>query len=120
MEHHAITSAGTRAPFMEHRWGQRMTCRARVTFRGRHALEGAGRLRDISSSGAFIETPAAIPVHARLTLTVTGNESATRSVDVAAIVVRADADGIGVEWCETPEGNVCTTVGCVHTCAARD
>jgi hypothetical protein len=120
MEQPGIARGAARAPFMEHRWGQRMPCRARVTFLGGPGIEGAGRVRDISSSGAFIETASGISVHSRILLTVTGNESSDRAVDIPAIVVRTAHDGIGIEWCETPEGLVCTTVGCRLRCGARE
>jgi hypothetical protein len=120
MEHSRIANAGSRAPFMEHRWGQRLPCRARVTIFGGAGFEGVGRVRDISSSGAFIETSSRLAVASRITLEVIGNESADRTVDVEAIVVRAAQDGIGIEWCDTPEGPVCTAVGCKASCSARD
>jgi hypothetical protein len=102
--------------FMEHRWGQRMRCRARVWMTDGSRTVGEGRIRDISSSGAFIETACGNPPSARLRLTVSGNESATRTVELAATVVRVEPDGIGVEWCETPGGAVCSAVGCTTRC----
>jgi hypothetical protein len=116
-------SAGTRSfgiqppLFMEHRWGQRMPCRARVRLAAGPGIDGAGRVRDISSSGAFIETALELPVHTRLNLFVLGNESAARVVEFAAHVVRVDRDGVGVEWCDSPEGSICGAVGCRIRCA---
>ena len=112
-------SAGNALPiFMEHRWGQRMPCRARVQISGGPGLSGAGRVRDISSSGAFIETTLQLPMHARVMLNVRGNESATHEVDMAATVARVDNDGISVEWYETPAGSICVILGCTTLCAA--
>jgi hypothetical protein len=120
MEKSAIEgSVDTPNPFfMEHRWGQRMPCRAHVQLRGGDEISGAGRVRDVSSSGAFIETAIELPVYARVTLVVLGNESATHTVEINASVVRVASDGIGVEWCDTPGGSICEVLGCTTRCAA--
>ena len=97
-----------------------MPCRAVVRIsHGKHA-SGEGRIRDISSSGAFIQTLLDVPVYARVALWVLGNESATHAVEISATVVRRDRDGFGVEWCDTPNGEVCGVVGCTQHCAALD
>lgn len=114
-----IKNVASHAPFMEHRWGQRMPCGARVRIAAAAGVQGAGRVRDISSSGAFIETMLRIATHSRIALTVTGNASARRPVDIEAIVVRADEDGVGVEWCDTPSMAICNVVGCASRCNAR-
>ena len=50
-------AAGKPGPiFMEHRWGQRKRCRARVYLSAGAGISGTGHVRDVSSSGAFIET----------------------------------------------------------------
>jgi hypothetical protein len=103
---------------MEHRWGQRMPCRALVRVSERDGIGGSGRVRDVSSSGAFIETSSRFAVNARLALVVLGNESATHPVEIAAIVVRVGRDGIGVEWCDTPAGAICSVLGCIKSCTA--
>ncbi len=112
-------AAGSSRPFlMEHRWGQRMRCRARVRLSAGAGITGAGRARDISASGAFIETALELPVCTQVVLVLMGNESASRTCELTASVVRVDRGGIGVEWCETPAGSVCTLVGCTTRCAA--
>jgi PilZ domain-containing protein len=104
--------------FMEHRWGQRLPCRAHVRICASDDITGAGQVRDVSSSGAFIETAIRLPVYARVALVVLGNESATRTVEINASVVRVASDGIGVEWCDTPGGSICEVLGCTTRCAA--
>jgi hypothetical protein len=104
--------------FMEHRWGQRMPCRASVRLSAGPGIAGAGRVRDVSSSGGFIETPVVLSVGTTVTLLVLGNESAQRATEITASVVRVEPDGIGVEWCETPAGSICAVVGCTTRCAA--
>ena len=101
---------------MEHRWGQRVPCQARVRLSA-EGIHSAGNVRDVSSSGAFIETAVELPLYTRVTLVVLGNESATRTVEITAIVVRVARDGIAVEWCETPAGSICSVLGCTTRCA---
>jgi hypothetical protein len=103
---------------MEHRWGQRMRCEATVGLSAGTGITGTGRVCDVSSSGAFIETALDLPMHTRVLLMVLGNESATHVVEIAASVARVDPDGIGVEWCETPAGSICAVLGCATSCAA--
>ena len=104
--------------FMEHRWGQRLPCRAQVRLSAGDEIYGAGHVRNVSSSGAFIETTLEVPLNARVDLVVLGNESAIHAVDITASVVRVERNGIAVEWCETPAGSICTVLGCVTRCAA--
>jgi hypothetical protein len=108
----------TNRAFMEHRWGQRMTCRAHVRLSAGGEVTGTGRVRDVSSSGAFIETSTEVPVYARIALWVLGNESATHAIEINASVVRVTRDGIGVEWCDTPGRSICEVLGCATRCSA--
>lgn len=103
---------------MEHRWGQRIDCRARVRIEVGDGLTGVGRVRNVSSSGAFVETSLDLIESTRVTLMVLGNESATLAVEIPAIVVRLERGGVGVEWCEIPAGSICQKVGCTTRCAA--
>lgn len=113
-------AAGKPGPIlMEHRWGQRKRCPARVYLSAGAGIHGTGRVRDVSSSGAFIETTLHLPMQTRVMLVVRGNKSATREVEIAASVARVNRDGIGVEWCETP-GSICAVVGCTVSCAALE
>lgn len=94
-----------------------MACQARVRISAPGGITGAGRVRDVSSSGAFIETTTHLPMHTRVMLMVLGNESSTRVVEIAAMVVRVARTGFAVEWCETPGGSICSVVGCTKPCA---
>ena len=102
--------------FMEHRWGQRMRCQARAQLSAGDGISGTCCVRDVSTSGAFIETTLDLPMHTRVILIVQGNESATHGVEIAASVSRVDRDGVGVEWCETPAGSICPVLGCTARC----
>jgi len=109
---------GPRHHFMEHRWGQRVACRQLVQMYAGAGSRHAGRLRNVSMSGAFIETESELPVFARIELTVLPTAPEDREVTVMASVVRSDIDGIGVEWCDMPIGSVCAMLGCTARCAA--
>ena len=114
-----IEAVGKPRPiFMEHRWGQRMRCQARVRLSAGARISGTGRVRDVSSSGAFIETVLHLPMHARVMLMVQGSEPQIHAVEIAASVARVGRDGIGVEWCDTPAGSICAVLGCTTPCAA--
>lgn len=84
---------------MEHRWGYRMTCDIGVKLFADPASVGWGRIRDVSISGAFIETKlrASPPATVRLTR-VASTAEGPRAQTLRAVVVRRDRDGIGVEW----------------------
>jgi hypothetical protein len=77
---------------MEHRWGERLSLWAdvRVHYCGESA---DGRVRDASLSGAYVETPLRLPSYCRIELEFHG-------VAIPACVVRQNATGVGVEWCE--------------------
>jgi hypothetical protein len=89
---------------MEHRWGRRQPTDIAVCVIGK--LLGAtatGRVLNISLTGAYLETTAALRVHALVYLETSGAASAAGSSRRhAASVVRRDATGVGLEWCESP------------------
>lgn len=103
---------------VDHRWGERRCCRAHVRFSTGTGITGAGKIRDISSSGAFIETAAELPVETQLDLFILGNESANEVVARTAMVVRVERGGIAIEWCSTPTRSICSVIGCSVLCAA--
>jgi hypothetical protein len=99
---------------MEHRWGRRIPCGASARLEaGRDGTLGVGRLRDVSLSGAFIETTLKLPMFASIAVSVRGTE-------VRASVVRITEDGVGVEWCEMAPHAVCPLLGCASPCAAAN
>ena len=81
---------------MEHRWGTRVSLNAAASMRRIYGLETAARFRDISLSGAFVETTDCLPRFSRIAVRIL----ATPSYWVEAWVVRSEADGIGIEWLE--------------------
>jgi hypothetical protein len=77
---------------MEHRWRKRVAVKMPVGFNIRsHAV-----MRNVSASGAFIETVPLDRIFSLLHVTFMVGGS-MRSVP--AYVVRVCGDGMGVEWC---------------------
>jgi hypothetical protein len=83
---------------VEHRWGTRLSSAHVVRVRTRSGLMAPAVVRNISVSGAFLETAAPLRQSAHLDLQLFPPQSRLRSVD--AYVVRADPQGFGIEWCE--------------------
>lgn len=86
---------------MEHRWGHRIPAAIKVRLVGRPGAIGSGYLRDVSVSGAFVETALDLPLLTRVEISADlrgRNSSGGRQI--SGWVVRRDAAGIGVEWCE--------------------
>jgi hypothetical protein len=83
---------------MEHRWG----CRLRVNHLTRivdaRGVRSIALVRDVSATGAFLETSAPLPGLSRLAVHLSSSASVAQWVD--AYAVRRTAEGIGVEWCE--------------------
>jgi hypothetical protein len=107
----------TNLAYVEHRWGRRIPCSAPVRLIT-HGEPVTARLRDLSMSGAFVETESVLPVFARVTLAILREDGSQREQRLNAVVIRVAVDGIGVEWCETPAGPVCPVLGCSKLCAA--
>ena len=62
---------------MEHRWGQRRRCRARVCVSAGAGVSGSARLRDVSISGAFLETALPLPLFAQIAIAVLRDDGST-------------------------------------------
>jgi hypothetical protein len=103
---------------MEHRWGQRRRCRASVSVSTGAAVTGTARVRDVSTSGAFLETALPLPLFSQIAIAVLREDGATRSREFTASVVRAEPDGVAIEWCEPVAGSICCSLGCAIKCAA--
>lgn len=81
---------------MEHRWGERRPIDLAVRFSVRQGRAGTGRIINISSSGAFMETRVYLRLLSVLYLTPAEGEDRR----IAATVVRYDPRGVGLEWSE--------------------
>src|SRR5262245_55801176 len=83
---------------MEHRWGHREEVMIPVRLRWRqHRAAARGRITNISTSGAWIGTAAAVPALTPIEIEMAlGNTTPA----VAGHVVRRGQGGVGVEWRE--------------------
>jgi len=84
---------------MEHRWGQRVTLDLPVSLEVGGRMLGCGLLRDVSVSGALIETSLELPVFTNLVVTLPATcEVEGQSPALAASVVRIARGRFAVEW----------------------
>ena len=115
-ERHRAASA--QSPTMEHRWGTRVPCRLRVNISVQGRDLGTGRLRNVSMTGAFLETSVDLPQFMRLDLALL-SDAARPQGEIQAAVVRVARSGVGVEWCEPAGGDICALLGCAERCSWR-
>jgi hypothetical protein len=87
---------------MEHRWGRRQSSDLMVRFYIRSGTTGIGRLLNISSTGAYMATTAHLRPFSLVYLEpAAASFWEIQSRRIAASVVREDAGGVGLEWCES-------------------
>jgi hypothetical protein len=103
---------------MEHRWGVRRPCRAPVYVSAGAGVAGTAQLRNISMSGAFLETALPLPLFSPVAIAVLHDDGSRHVVEFSATVIRAEPGGVGVEWCVTADGSICSLLGCALDCAA--
>jgi hypothetical protein len=82
--------------FVEQRWGARFRLNTPAQLRAPDVLPGDARVRDISLSGAFVETGARLPMHARVSV----RPLCRPGQWVDASVVRTESTGMAVKWLE--------------------
>jgi hypothetical protein len=90
---------------MEHRWGERLEVALPVRIRAPYGLVGSGLVTNFSVSGAFIATTLPVASLARVKVSFRFGRRAARIMQLgsstfAAQVVRHNAAGFAVEWCE--------------------
>lgn len=86
---------------MEHRCGERSAINRPVRIRRPPGIVGWGRLRDVSLTGAFIETPLPLPPLTFIEIDMTVAAGGSRRL--SGYVVRRTPEGVGLEWCEASE-----------------
>ena len=83
---------------MEQRWGRRVQIGERLNVRGAGNVVD-GRLRNLSISGAFIETRLSVSASTRVTVEWDVKwYGRTESCRIAAHVVRSDSSGIALSF----------------------
>ena len=85
---------------MDHRWGQRQATNLAVHVVAANGVTGAPRVVNVSLTGAYLETSASIRLHALVYLASSSRQNCAGGRRVAANVVRHDALGVGLEWCQ--------------------
>jgi hypothetical protein len=92
---------------MEHRWGHRHDVIRSVYLRTRGGL-ARGVLRNVSVSGAFIESPLRAPVLTCVQIFVIDSDRVlARRRTIEGQVIRLTHDGFGIEWCQFASDAVC-------------
>jgi len=94
---------------MEHRWGDRRKIILRVRLRGSGQATASGWLTDLSLSGAYVRTLAALAPMGQIEIELIERASSHHGhgpVQLQARVVRHGLTGIGVEWDEFASGAV--------------
>ena len=104
---------------MEHRWGVRHSLDTSVRLDRRPQLLTFARLKNASSSGAYVETRVAPPMLSRVWIELDWDHR-NDSKRVAACVVRTEQDGIGLEWCDFAPRAVLALIERSRRLVARD
>jgi PilZ domain-containing protein len=81
---------------LEHRWGSRVHLRKPAALHTNHGPDSHAVLRNVSLSGAFVETGLKPALFSRVAVQLTDGNWC--SLD--AWVVRTDVSGVGLEWLE--------------------
>jgi hypothetical protein len=84
---------------MDHRWGLRLPVDIGVRLVHMPYTLGAGRLREISISGAFVRTGILLPLLARIRILGISKDYDPRDA-LEAYVVRRGRSGYALEWSE--------------------
>jgi hypothetical protein len=83
-----------RKQLMEHRWGTRIPLSIPAEIKAGDGRRGSATVRNASVSGAFLETDQKFPVLSRLCV----RPLSRPEPGLDAHVVRAEPDGVAVEW----------------------
>lgn len=83
-----------------HRWGQRIAVDIPVQVAACALPAFHGHLKNLSWSGALIETAHELPLHAYIAISVKLPETGDSATTVMARVTRQSKEAVGVEWCE--------------------
>ena len=88
---------------MEHRWGHRREIARAVRLETRTGTIARGRISNVSLSGAFVVSTLPVTVYSYIHIrfiALSGRQRATQAIAVEGQVIRKDATGFGIEWCE--------------------
>lgn len=83
-----------------HRWGQRVAVDIPVQVAACALPAIHGRLKNLSLSGALMDTDRVLPLHAYVAISFKLPELRDSTTTVMARVTRQLKDAVGLEWCE--------------------
>jgi hypothetical protein len=95
---------------MEHRWGSRLELDAATELRTRDGRTERVTLRNVSISGALIETSSKLAPLGRVWIRATAGPGHW----LEACVVRADSRGVALEWLEQELDPLSALLGGAH------
>ncbi len=91
----------TERTLLEHRWGERVAVDCPVLLQAGPGLRTIGRLRNASLSGGYLEIAIRVPLEIQVQVELEWRDSnRTEHWRIPAYGVRADDEGVGLEWCE--------------------
>jgi hypothetical protein len=86
---------------MEHRWGQRIVTDVPVSLVGSRAAIGVGRILNVSTTGALVQTRLPLPLLSLVYLKPARTPSYLGRIGrLIGCIVRHGASELGVEWCD--------------------
>jgi hypothetical protein len=85
---------------LEHRWGERVRVNIPVRMSGTALDEIDGCMKNLSLSGAFMESNCELRLHALIKVRIDLPPPTSRTAVLEAHVSRKLNEGVGIEWCE--------------------
>jgi hypothetical protein len=84
----------------EHRWGERIRVDLPVEVLEEGRAKLSGHLKNISLSGALLQSGVDLHLHALIGVRIAAASSSAGSYVLKARVSRKPSHGVGIEWCE--------------------
>jgi hypothetical protein len=85
---------------MEHRWGRRFPVNLPVRLTLSSGVVGWGRVRNLSMTGAFLQSALPLPAGRLVALEAMASDVRWPWRSLTASVIWARDGGAGIEWCE--------------------
>jgi PilZ domain len=85
---------------LEHRWGARVQVNIPIRVEARPLPMGSGWMKDLSLSGALIESDRDLRLHTLVEVSIALPPPSSRTAVLKAHVSRKFDEGVGIEWCE--------------------
>jgi hypothetical protein len=85
---------------MEHRWGERVALELPIYIAVHNRTGISGRMKNLSLSGALIQTPIELKVHSLIRVSVNLPPRPLYETVLLAQVIHLHNSEAGIEWCE--------------------